>query len=936
MRRRELFKNGIRAGLGIAVSPLLADRMAGEAVTPKKSAIPLQPSPLLEYRLFSRTSSQGQTELAQSRKGPWTAVAQGDTFAGMHVLSVPAKAGGRSWTLVERNDAACGEFLYVEPSGVICRVTKPLGKVGMQEPRAIEARSQDYWERLLKAEDDILGKEYLADPRDPSLERTRELLPPLIYPETYIGMKEYPHKVAISWDGSIGIERSFFNGVPGWSIRSESSSGNASTANEGELSELGAALPFALNGQEIDRSEAMQVFRMQLESCLPITQYVYQRPADEAGWEQIAFMGQLRGKPAIFLRFRIVNFSATAKTVEFAIYPPLDGKLEPHPDNKTIVITAPTCTAEMKPRRISESRAALTSEYPFKMANGFPVWALSLAPGDHKDLHFVLPGYSASGALSPDPGQVGDAFYEALKGECESWQAFFQRGAQFEIPEQFINEISRGALTKSLVCVNGDEPGGGALWYQGFWPFCTTYLSQVLLELGYFSEVRRYISYFLKTRIEPNGKINTGWNNDANHQIFDAGYFLKLLASYYWYSQDASLYTENIQQIDKIVGFLQASREESLKSFTPDDPRYGMVKGILSCDWWQKPPDYYYTNDGPIWEGLRDYAQMLQDIGVSMGRHSLVVKGKALAQYAKEYHAILRRSLETAKENDGNKLTFIHIHPILGNPKRPVRCIYLTDEWSRAQRRFHDSPRLAGSDLLTDEERRCIFDFEFNHDQTVLGVRRYLAPRLDNFQCHNSAFQKLRLGMVREYLMEYYGTIQALLGPGLWSGFEQTQLIPLEGERGRRNGYGKYIEGPRLFGHEGAHPTWPIVRLTKQIFAFDEPNGDAVWIGRGIPRHWLASGRPVSASRLPTRYGKLDIRYVYRADVGLLTVEIDPLERRFIPELRIGARDPEGGSLQLAHCRESSIGCRVDKEKELIIVTGVDRPIFLEIGFSRE
>jgi hypothetical protein len=325
---------------------------------------------------------------------------------------------------------------------------------------------------------------------------------------------------------------------------------------------------------------------------------------------------------------------------------------------------------------------------------------------------------------------------------------------------------------------------------------------------------------------------------------------------------------------------------------------------------------------------------MLQEIGVSVGRSHLVAEGKALAQYAKDYHATLRRSLETAKEHDGNKLTYIHIHPILENPKRPVQCIYLTQPWPRAQRRFHDSPRLAGSDLLTDEERRCIFDFEFNHDQTVLGVRRYIPARLDNFQCYNSAFQKLRLGMVREYLMEYYGTIQALLGPGLWSGFEQTQVIPLEGERGRRNGYGKYLEGFRFFGLDGAHATWPVVRLTKQIFAFDEPNGDAIWIGRGIPRHWLAGGQAVRASGLPTRYGKLDIRYVYQPDARLLTVEIDPLERRFIPELRIGARDPEGGSLQSVRCSASSIRYKADAQHELVIVTGLERPVSLEIGFA--
>ncbi len=50
------------------------------------------------------------------------------------------------------------------------------------------------------------------------------------------------------------------------------------------------------------------------------------------------------------------------------------------------------------------------------------------------------------------------------------------------------------------------------------------------------------------------------------------------------------------------------------------------------------------------------------------------------------------------------------------------------------------------------------------------------------------------------------------------------------------------------YGYEGAHMTWPIVRLTRQIFSFDEPKGGAVWVGRGIPRHWLTSGGPVGAS----------------------------------------------------------------------------------------
>jgi hypothetical protein len=331
---------------------------------------------------------------------------------------------------------------------------------------------------------------------------------------------------------------------------------------------------------------------------------------------------------------------------------------------------------------------------------------------------------------------------------------------------------------------------------------------------------------------------------------------------------------------------------------------------------------------------LRDYAQMLEEMGTALNQRDYVAKGQALARYAEDYYATLRKSFETAVERKGQRISFVHIHPVLDNPQRPLLCVYLTDMRQRAYRRFHEWPRLVGTDFLTDAERRCIFDYEFNHEQTVLGVRRFVPAILDNFQCYNSAYQKLRLGMVREYLMEYYGTIQALLGPGLWSGFEQVQLVSRDEEKGRRNGHGEYRKGPRLFGYEGAHATWPIVRLTKQIFAFDEPNGEAVWVGRGIPRHWLTSGRPVQALGLPTRYGKLNIRYVYGANARLLTVEIDPLERRMIPELRIGARDPEGGSLRSVRCGPPYVGCKGDAQRELVIVTRVDKPVCLQISFE--
>ena len=915
MKRREWLKKSIQASLAALIE---GSRLKAGPNPAIGGFLDISGSP--GEAIYSRLNSWGDSELATSQSGPWVSVKLGDMFQGYQVMSVPGKESSRPWIVLEKDAPQEGEFVYVEPIGIVCRIRKAFGTVGHQTAPAVEAKPREYWNTLLNAQDDILGKKYLADPRDPTLERSRQAYPPLMYPESYVGMKEYPHEVQVSWDGSIGVDKGFFTGnEPDKSV---------------EGVQLAATLPFALNGKEIRHSESLGILRGQLQHYLPIVQYVYQRQAEQVGWEQLILMGRVRGKPGLFLRFRLMNYSPQTRDVQFSIHPPLDGRLELGSDGTTLSIVAPAAfRQDGSPDKTSMS-AVMVCRDRFQNQNNLPVWNFQLPAGEHQDLYFLLPGYHPPAPLRLKPKEIRDAFFEALLGERDVWEKFLSRGAQLQIPEPMVNDISKGALVKCLVSVDGNEVRGGAVWDEGFWPFCVIYLSQVLLELGYYEETRRYVQYFIDTRIEPSGRFNTERPNDSNFQVFDLGDFLKLLANYYWYTQDPDLITNNQPKIDRVIRYIELGREKSMREFPPDDPRHGMLAGIVNNDFGHKGPGYFYTNDAPVWEGLRDYAEALLEISAFYNRDEYLAKGRRLAQYAGEYHATLRKSFRTAIEREGGKISFIHIHPILGNPQRPVLCTFRTDTRNRGYRRFHDWPRLAGSDFLTDEERRFIFDYEFNHEQTVLGVRRFLPAILDNFQCYSSSFQKLRLGMVREYLMEHYGNIQGLVAPGMWSGFEQAQVVPFDGEKGRETGYLHYLKGPRIYGYEGAHMTWPIVRLTRQIFAFDEPKGGAVWVGRGIPRHWLASGKPVGAHRLPTRYGKLNVQYAYQPAKRALAVEISPLEKRMIPELRIGARDPESGHIRSVQCSPDNTSCKVDRRQDLVMVTKIDRPITLQINFA--
>jgi hypothetical protein len=52
-----------------------------------------------------------------------------------------------------------------------------------------------------------------------------------------------------------------------------------------------------------------------------------------------------------------------------------------------------------------------------------------------------------------------------------------------------------------------------------------------------------------------------------------------------------------------------------------------------------------------------------------------------------------------------------------------------------------------------------------------------------------------------------------------------------------------------------------------------------------------------------------------------------------IPELRIGARDPEGGRLRSVRCVPAHTRCSVDVGRDLVVVNAVDGLISLEVSF---
>ncbi len=66
-----------------------------------------------------------------------------------------------------------------------------------------------------------------------------------------------------------------------------------------------------------------------------------------------------------------------------------------------------------------------------------------------------------------------------------------------------------------------------------------------------------------------------------------------------------------------------------------------------------------------------------------------------------------------------------------------------------------------------------------------------------------------------------------------------------------------------------------------------------------------------------------------------MTVSINPIERRTIPEVRVGARAPENDlNLRTVECNAQRYVSRVEPGRDLVTLKNVDRPVSLRIHFQ--
>ena len=103
--------------------------------------------------------------------------------------------------VLERNFARGGLIAYIGKNGPIAKIRKAVGRLdAIQKGRAFP---KEYFDQILNAKEDVLGKKVLSTWKEPSYENIVGLLPPL-KTYTFLGTINAKRKLAVLPDGRMG------------------------------------------------------------------------------------------------------------------------------------------------------------------------------------------------------------------------------------------------------------------------------------------------------------------------------------------------------------------------------------------------------------------------------------------------------------------------------------------------------------------------------------------------------------------------------------------------------------------------------------------------------------------------------------------------------------------------------------------------------------
>jgi hypothetical protein len=523
---------------------------------------------------------------------------------------------------------------------------------------------------------------------------------------------------------------------------------------------------------------------------------------------------------------------------------------------------------------------------PWRISNGNdrvqPVWyRVSRIENGHLKWAKYIDSYHP---FPPRTGYDSKLFYSDLAALSDRWNEFLVPGMKIDLPDKRVANMARFALVRARMTRIGDFPKYGAVdkdyagsEHDGF-PDTFNVDTTAALEWGFLDVAARYIQNYFGKFVRDDGSLLY-----RGPEVGQYGRMLTVAAEYVNYGGNPDLLLRYRTRIDGITNILLGLRNKA-KTLPSDSPAYGMLAGWSEADASLDPDPQrymqpYFSNSTEAARGFRDVGRVWEKIGRQKNDSALVKWGRRLQREADELlhdlNAAISRSILIV---DGEKIL-----PAIAGVKAPFHIAVPRDNTDPQFRSYRAYVEMLYSGSLSKDQVRMITDYRASHHDTILGVPTaygYRTADLAGFLAYGHGFALVQHDFARQALLFLYTVMAHQYTRGTWLAPETRNVL-------KEGNAAPYCVPAQLF----------VPLMTRWMLVFEDPESETLWLGKVMPREWLADGKRISVSAAPTRWGHVSFSISSHVDSSSVVVDLD-LPSREPGQVHLRLRAPGGIKIQ--------------------------------------
>lgn len=486
---------------------------------------------------------------------------------------------------------------------------------------------------------------------------------------------------------------------------------------------------------------------------------------------------------------------------------------------------------------------------------------------------------------SVDDARLAPAFYAALDTLRQDWEAQLSEGMQIDLPDARVADMARFGLVRAIMTRIGDFPkygvldrNYGAAEHDGF-PDTFNVETTAMLDWGLVGRAGRYIDNYLGRFVRDDGSLMYRGPETGQY-----GRMLSVLARYVDTGGDAALLLRHRPRIDAITDLLLRLRDDARK-LPGDDPAFGMLRGWSEADSVLEPdPERYmqpyFSNSTEAARGFRDLGRIWRALGLARADLSLQARG---AQLSGEADA-LQRDIATATARSLLDVGGERVLPAIAGVTEPFHVAVARDRSDPQYRSYRAYMEMMYSGILPAQQIGMIADYRAHHRDVVLGMPTaygYGTTELAGFLAYGHGYGLIEIDRVRDALLMMYSDMAHQYTRGSWLAPETRRPFPPEDAA-------PYCTPSQLV----------VTLMTRWLLVFEDPQAETLWLGKALPRAWLADGKTTRVARAPTRWGRIGYVLSSHFARGVIDARVSLPPGGIDAETRLRMRAPDGARMQ--------------------------------------